>query len=60
VSDEDPLSLWEDDAPLKKELVAYVEAVTDESSADFIPVEDRVATFDFDGTLFCETDPQLL
>jgi hypothetical protein len=57
VSDEDPLSLWEDDAPLKKELVAYVEAVTDESSADFIPVEDRVATFDFDGTLFCETDP---
>ena len=54
---EDPLSLWADDAPLKKELVAYVEAVTDESSEDFIPVEDRVATFDFDGTLFCETDP---
>ncbi len=54
---EDPLSLWTDDAPLKKELVDYVEAVTDESSPDFIPVEDRVATFDFDGTLFCETDP---
>ena len=53
----DPLSLWSDDAPLKKELVAYVEATTDESSPDFIPVEDRVATFDFDGTLFCETDP---
>lgn len=53
----DPLSLWADDAPLKKELVAYVEAVTDESSSDFIPVEDRIATFDFDGTLFCETDP---
>ncbi|MDO4806937.1 MAG: HAD family hydrolase [Coriobacteriales bacterium] len=54
---EDPLSLWNDDAPLKKELISYVEAVTDESSSDFIPVEDRVATFDFDGTLFCETDP---
>ena len=57
VEGDDPLDLWEDDAPLKKELVAYVEAVTDESSPDFIPVEDRIATFDFDGTLFCETDP---
>ncbi len=55
--EDDPLSLWTDDAPLKKELVAYVEATTDESSSDFIPVEDRIATFDFDGTLFCETDP---
>ncbi len=57
VENEDPLSLWNDDAPLKQELVSYVEAVTNESSADFIPAEDRVATFDFDGTLFCETDP---
>lgn len=57
VSSDDPLDLWEDDAPLKTELVSYVESVTDESSPDFIPVEDRVATFDFDGTLFCETDP---
>ena len=57
---EDPLSLWNDDAPLKKELVAYVEAVTDESSPDFIPAEDRIATFDVDGTLINETDPQLL
>jgi FMN phosphatase YigB (HAD superfamily) len=54
---EDPLSLWNDDAPLKKELVAYVEAVTDESSPDFIPAEDRIATFDVDGTLINETDP---
>lgn len=57
VEGEDPLSLWSDDAPLKKELTAYVEAVTDESSSDFIPVEDRVATFDVDGTLLNETDP---
>lgn len=55
--EEDPLSLWSDDAPLKKELTAYVEAVTDESSPDFIPAEDRVATFDVDGTLINETDP---
>ena len=57
VEGEDPLSLWTEGAASKKALIDYVEAVTDESSPDFIPVEDRVATFDFDGTLFCETDP---
>jgi len=55
--DESALSLWSDDAPLKKQLVEYVKAVTDPASPDFIPAEDRIATFDFDGTLFCETDP---
>lgn len=54
---EDPLSLWAEDAPAKKALVEYVEAVTDESSPDFIPAEDRIATFDVDGTLINETDP---
>ena len=34
-----------------------MEAITDENSADFIPVQDRIAVFDLDGTLFCETDP---
>lgn len=53
----DPLSLWNDEAPAKKALVAYMQNVTDKNSADFIPVKDRVATFDFDGTLFCETHP---
>ena len=57
VEGEDPLSLWTDDAPLKKELVSYVTAATDESSPDFVPVEDRIATFDIDGTLLNETDP---
>ena len=47
----DALSLWTDTAPLKSELTAYVKAVTDESSADFIPVERRIAVFDMDGTL---------
>ena len=31
--------------------------VTDEASADYIPIEDRVAVFDLDGTLMCETYP---
>ena len=34
---------------------AYVAAVTDERSGDFIPVSDRIAVFDMDGTLACET-----
>ena len=57
VSGDEALSLWTADAEAKKELVNYVEAVTKEGSADFIPVEDRIAVFDLDGTLFCETDP---
>ncbi|MBQ7660958.1 MAG: haloacid dehalogenase-like hydrolase [Clostridia bacterium] len=51
------LSLWAEDAAAKGALVEYVTAVTDKNSADYIPVEDRVAVFDLDGTLFCETDP---
>ena len=55
---QDALDLWTADAEAKKELVSYVEAVTDEKSPDYIPEEDRIAVFDLDGTLFCETDPQ--
>ena len=36
-------------------LTAYVNAVTDVRSKDFIPVQDRIAVFDMDGTLTCET-----
>ena len=51
------LSLWTNSALAKEALVSYVKAVTDPDSQDYIPVEDRIAVFDFDGTLFCETDP---
>ena len=51
------LSLWTDSAPLKSQLTDYMKAITDESSADFIPIENRIAVFDMDGTLCCETDP---
>lgn len=51
------MDLWTDGAPLKNELISYMAEITDESSPKFIPVEDRIAVFDFDGTLFCETDP---
>ena len=51
------LELWTDDAPAKIALTAYMAAITDPGSEDFIPVLDRIAVFDLDGTLFCETDP---
>ncbi|MBQ8940930.1 MAG: haloacid dehalogenase-like hydrolase [Firmicutes bacterium] len=51
------LSLWTEGAEAKEKLISFVEAAVDENSADFIPVENRIAVFDFDGTLFCETDP---
>ncbi len=51
------LNLWNDTAEAKEKLIAYVESVTKEDSADYIPVENRIAVFDLDGTLFCETDP---
>ncbi|MBR4702370.1 MAG: S-layer homology domain-containing protein [Oscillospiraceae bacterium] len=51
------LSLWTPGAEAKSALISYVRAVTDETGPDYIPVEDRIAVFDLDGTLFCETDP---
>ena len=55
----EPLSLWSDfdnDGP-KKIILNYIKEITDESGADYVPKEDRIAVFDFDGTLFQETDP---
>ena len=56
-SADEMLSLWTADAAARKALAEYLNAVTDESGADFIPARDRIAVFDLDGTLFCETDP---
>ncbi len=51
------LSLWVKDAASKQALVEYVDAVTERDSPDYIPPVDRIAVFDLDGTLFCESDP---
>lgn len=51
------LDLWNDSADSKAALISYVESVTKEGSPDFIPVENRVAVFDMDGTFLNETDP---
>jgi phosphoglycolate phosphatase-like HAD superfamily hydrolase len=49
----DALPSWNDTAP-KKAIVAFVEKVTKEGSPDFVPVPERIATFDNDGTLWAE------
>jgi hypothetical protein len=49
----DPLASWNDTAT-KKAIVAFVEKITKEGSPDFVPVPERIATFDNDGTLWCE------
>src|SRR5438876_8766214 len=49
----DPLPSWNDTAP-KKAIVTFVERVTKEGSSDFVPIAERIATFDNDGTLWCE------
>ncbi len=50
-------SLWREGAPAVKVLKEYVEAVTGKESGDYIEPVNRIAVFDLDGTLFCETDP---
>ena len=46
----DPLASWNDGAT-KKAIIDFVTKTTKEGSADFIPVADRIACFDNDGTL---------
>ena len=50
---DDSLPSW-NDGPAKRSLVEFVERVTKEGSKDFVPVAERIAVFDNDGTLWCE------
>jgi hypothetical protein len=49
----DPLPSW-NDGPVKSTVLDFVTRVTTEGTADFVPVEERIATFDNDGTLWVE------
>lgn len=51
------LEYWSEDSVAAASIRDYVERVTDENSDAFIPVEDRIAVFDLDGTLICELHP---
>lgn len=49
----DPLPSWNDGA-VKKSITDFVARVTAQGGADFVPAEQRIATFDNDGTLWTE------
>ena len=42
------------DGPAKQAILDFIRATTDASSKDFVPPEERIATFDQDGTLWVE------
>jgi phosphoserine phosphatase len=50
---QDLLASW-NEGPAKKEIIAFVEQITDSLNADYVKPSDRIAVFDNDGTLMCE------
>lgn len=50
---EDPLPTWRS-GPLKDSLLAFIAAAVTPGSARYIPPHHRIASFDHDGTLWCE------
>jgi phosphoglycolate phosphatase-like HAD superfamily hydrolase len=49
----DALPSW-NDGPAKQSIVVFVERVTAQGTADFVPAAERIAVFDNDGTLWGE------
>jgi phosphoserine phosphatase len=54
----DALRSWNDGAA-KSAILDFVARVTTEGGPDYVPAADRVATFDNDGTLWCEQPLQV-
>ena len=52
---EEALSLWREGTGARAKLIDFVSDVTREGGEDYIPAGDRIAVFDMDGTLACET-----
>jgi len=50
---QDPLPSWNDGAA-RQAIISFVRATTDSSSPTFVPPEQRIATFDQDGTMWVE------
>jgi phosphoglycolate phosphatase-like HAD superfamily hydrolase len=51
LAESDPLSSWKD-GTAKQAIVEFVRSTTTRASPKFVPVDERVATFDQDGTLW--------
>ncbi len=52
-----PLAYWAEDSAAMASIMAYVTAVSDENSKDYVVPEERIAVFDMDGTLIGELFP---
>jgi phosphoglycolate phosphatase-like HAD superfamily hydrolase len=50
---DDPLPSW-NNGPAKKAIIDFVKRVSNESSPDYVPPAERIATFDNDGCLWSE------
>ncbi len=48
-----PLPSW-NDGPAKQAIIDFVRATTEQGGAKFVPPDDRIVTFDQDGTLWVE------
>jgi len=53
LAQENPLPSWNDSAA-KSAILDFVATATDEGNSGFVPIADRIATFDQDGTLWVE------
>ena len=49
----DPLPSW-NSGDVKTAILKFVQRVTEQGSPDLVPIAKRIATFDNDGTLWCE------
>jgi haloacid dehalogenase-like hydrolase len=49
----DPLASW-NDSPRKQAILNFVRATTDKANPKFVAINERIATFDNDGTLWAE------
>jgi len=53
VAPAEPLPSW-NEGLTKQAIIKFVQTVNDKSSPQYVPPEQRIATFDNDGTLWCE------
>jgi hypothetical protein len=49
----DPLPSWRN-GPAKQSVISFINKTTQTGSPDFVPIEERIAVFDNDGTLWSE------
>lgn len=53
VATTDPLDKW-NEGPAKESILTFMKTITDSTNPGYVPVPDRVAVFDMDGTILLE------